>query len=270
VRDTWTGRGVLASTAAVTAAWAWVLLGRSATFLPWLRWAVLAVGIVAAIGLLIPKGLGGRVVAAVAGAAVLAGLAGPAAYAVDTTATAHQGGIVTAGPSTGGGSGPGAGRGRTDGQRGGRDRTGQNGAGAQTAPGQPQGGIGQPQGAPGGGGFGGGPGGEQTGTALAALLTSANTRWAAATIGSQSAASMELSTNTAVMAIGGFVGSDPYPTLQQFQQYVTNGEVRYFVDGGMGGGPGRRDSEITTWVQQHYAAQTVDGRTVYDLTAPTS
>jgi hypothetical protein len=99
-------------------------------------------------------------------------------------------------------------------------------------------------------------------------LTSANTRWAAATIGSQSAASMELSTNTAVMAIGGFVGSDPYPTLQQFQQYVAAGEIHYFVEGGMGGGPGRRDSEITTWVQQHYAAQTVDGRTVYDLTAP--
>ena len=29
-RDTWTGRGVLAATAAVTAVWAWVLLGRSA------------------------------------------------------------------------------------------------------------------------------------------------------------------------------------------------------------------------------------------------
>jgi hypothetical protein len=260
VRDTWTGRGVLALATAVTAGWAWVLLGRSATFLPWLRWVVLAVGIVAAVGLVLPKGLGGRLVAAVAGAAVLAGLAGPAAYAVDTTATAHQGGIVTAGPSTGGGFGPGAGRGRADGQGGrdrtGQDRTAQNGAG--TAPGRPQ------------GGFGGGPGGEQTGTALADLLKSANTRWAAATIGSQGAASMELSTNTAVMAIGGFVGSDPYPTLPQFQQYVAASEIHYFVEGGMGGGPGRRDSEITTWVQQHYTAQTVDGRTVYDLTAPTS
>ena len=90
---------------------------------------------------------------------------------------------------------------------------------------------------------------------------------AAATIGSQGAASMELSTRTAVMAIGGFVGSDPYPTLPQFQQYVANGEIHYFVAGGMGGGPGRRDNAISTWVQQHYTAQTVDGRTVYDLTA---
>ena len=70
----------------------------------------------------------------------------------------------------------------------------------------------------------------------------------------------------AVMVIGGFIGSDPYPTLAQFQQYVAAGDIHYFVEGG--GGPGRRDSAITTWVQQHYTAQTVDGRTVYDLTAP--
>jgi hypothetical protein len=114
----------------------------------------------------------------------------------------------------------------------------------------------------------GSPDGEQVGDALAGLLTSATTRWAAATVGSQGAASMELRTGTAVMAIGGFIGSDPYPTLPQFQQYVANGEIHYFVEGGMGGGPGRRDNEITTWVQQHYTAQTVDGGTVYDLTAP--
>jgi hypothetical protein len=113
----------------------------------------------------------------------------------------------------------------------------------------------------------GGPEGEQTGTALATLLKSTNNRWAAATVGSQGAASMELSTGTAVMAVGGFIGSDPYPTLPQFQQYVANGEIHYFVEGGMGG-PGRRSSETTTWVQQHYTAQTVDGRAVYDLTAP--
>jgi hypothetical protein len=272
VRDTWTGRGVLAGSAAVTALWAWVLLGRSATFLPWLRWAVLVVGVVAAVGLLVPagrlRGVGGRTIAVVGGAAVLAGLAGPAAYAVETAATPHSGGIVTAGPSTGSGFGPGgAMRGRTaDGGRGADRRAGvageaapQNGPGA---PGSAGGAAGMGMGAP--GGFGG----EETGDALAALLTSANTRWAAATTGSQGAASMELRTGTAVMAIGGFVGSDPYPTLPQFQQYVANGEVHYFVAGGTGGGPGRRDNEIATWVQQHYTAQTVDGRTVYDLTAP--
>ena len=89
-------------------------------------------------------------------------------------------------------------------------------------------------------------------------------------MGSQGASSMMLRTGTAVMAIGGFTGSDPSPTLEQFEAYVANAEIHYFVAGGMGGGPGRGDSEITQWAQVHFTAQTIDGRTVYDLTTPTS
>ena len=41
------------------------------------------------------------------------------------------------------------------------------------------------------------------------------------------------------MAIGGFNGSDPSPTLAQFQEYVADGEIHYFIGGGgFGGGPG--------------------------------
>ncbi len=263
-RDTWTGRGVLAGTTAVTAVWAWVLLGRSATFLPWLRWVVLAVGVVAAVGMLVPAGWRARVATVVAGAALIAGLAGPAAYAVQTTATSHQGGIPTAGPSTGAGVGPGGRmRGRVDGAAAQRD-----GATAPDAAGQQNGAPGQPGGP---GGFGmGGPGGEEVTTQLADMLTSAGTRWAAATMGSQGAANLELRTGTAVMAIGGFIGSDPSPTLPQFQAYVANGEIHYFIAGGMGGGPGRGNSEISQWVQQHFTAQTVGNQTVYDLTRPVS
>jgi hypothetical protein len=47
-------------------------------------------------------------------------------------------------------------------------------------------------------------------------------------------------------------------------------EIRYFVAGGMGGGPGCGDNEITQWVQRHFTAQTVGNQTVYDLTAPSS
>ncbi len=263
-RDTWTGRGVLAGTTAVTAVWAWVLLGRSATFLPWLRWVVLAVGVVAAVGMLVPAGWRARVATVVAGAALIAGLAGPAAYAVQTTATSHQGGIPTAGPSTGAGVGPGGRmRGHVDGAAAQRD-----GATAPDAAGQRDGAPGQPGGP---GGFGmGGPGGEEVTTQLADMLTSAGTRWAAATVGSQGAANLELRTGTAVMAIGGFIGSDPSPTLPQFQAYVANGEIHYFLAGGMGGGPGRGNSEISQWVQQHFTAQTVGNQTVYDLTRPAS
>ncbi len=263
-RETWTGRGVLGGTTAVTAVWAWVLLGRSTTFLPWLRWVVLAVGVVAAVGMLVPAGWRARVATVVAGAALIAGLAGPAAYAVQTTATPHQGPVPTAGPSTGAGFGPGGRmRGHVDGAAAQRD-----GATAPDAAGQQDGAPGQPGGP---GGFGmGGPGGEEVNTQLADMLTSAGTRWAAATMGSQGAANLELRTGTAVMAIGGFIGSDPSPTLQQFQAYVANGEIHYFIAGGMGGGPGRGNSEISQWVQQHFTAQTVGNQTVYDLTRPAS
>jgi hypothetical protein len=73
------------------------------------------------------------------------------------------------------------------------------------------------------------------------------------------------------MAIGGWSGSDPTPTLAQFQAYVAAGEIRYFIVGGAGGGPGGgagSSSEITNWVTSNFTATSVGGQTVYDLTAP--
>ena len=117
----------------------------------------------------------------------------------------------------------------------------------------------------------GGPGGAEADNAeLAALIESADNRWAAASIGSHTASSLELKTGASVMAIGGFTGSDNSPTLEQFQQYVADNEVRYFIAGDRGGP--RRDSgaasDITTWVQQNFTAIDVGGTTVYDLSAP--
>jgi hypothetical protein len=71
------------------------------------------------------------------------------------------------------------------------------------------------------------------------------------------------------MAVGGFSGTDPAPTFAQFQQYVRDGKIHYFIGGG--GGPGSAGtsstaSEITAWVQQNFAATTIGGVTVYDLT----
>ncbi len=77
-----------------------------------------------------------------------------------------------------------------------------------------------------------------------------------------------------VMAIGGFNGSDPSPTLAQFQQYVADAKIHYFASGGVGGGGGtggsREASEIATWVQQNYTSVTIGGSTFYDLTQPLS
>ena len=74
------------------------------------------------------------------------------------------------------------------------------------------------------------------------------------------------------MPIGGFNGSDPSPTLAQFQQYVTDGKIHYYIASqGFGGGQGTSGtaSQISTWVTQGFAPSTIGGVTVYDLTAPT-
>jgi 4-amino-4-deoxy-L-arabinose transferase-like glycosyltransferase len=123
------------------------------------------------------------------------------------------------------------------------------------------------------GGFGGGGAGGTSATFIAALEKT-TTRWAAAVDGSQSAASLELSTGgKAVMAIGGFTGSDPAPTLAQFEAYVAAGDITYYIaggqgggqGGGLGGGGGGVASQITSWVEAHYKSTTVGGETVYVL-----
>jgi hypothetical protein len=94
-----------------------------------------------------------------------------------------------------------------------------------------------------------------------------------ATVRANSAAGYQLATSAPVMAIGGFNGTDPTPTLAQFQAAVQQHEIHYFISGGRGGGPGGGSSTsaaITTWVQSTFTATSVDGVTVYDLTAPAS
>ncbi|WP_448642733.1 ArnT family glycosyltransferase [Geodermatophilus sp. URMC 63] len=276
-------RVVLAVALAGTVVWAWVLLGRSADFLPWLRWVVLVAGLATAAALLAVHRLGRAVVAAVLAAGVLAGLGGPGAYAVQTAVTAHTGSIPSAGPTVAGASsGPGGGAGRTF--AGGPPAGGVPGGGAPGG-GVPGGGAGAAA-APGGTAPGGtvttGPGGVtgglldagQVSQEMAAALSedaSAYT-WAAAAVGSNTAAGYQLATGLPVMAIGGFNGSDPSPTLAQFQQYVADGEVHWFIAGGGMGmdsdGGSSASAQIADWVAEHYTASIVDGVTVYDLSRP--
>jgi 4-amino-4-deoxy-L-arabinose transferase-like glycosyltransferase len=116
------------------------------------------------------------------------------------------------------------------------------------------------------GGFGG-RGESQSNPELNALLNATTTKWAAATTGYQEAAGMALPTGKSIMAIGGFSGGDPAPTLAQFQQDVANGDITYFVTGGMGGMGGRGGStEITTWVEDNFTPITVGTTTLYTLT----
>nr|WP_239155611.1 glycosyltransferase family 39 protein [Amycolatopsis sp. FDAARGOS 1241] len=118
------------------------------------------------------------------------------------------------------------------------------------------------------GGFGGFGGNAASTMDLDGLLQATTTKWAAAQTGAMQSAGLALGSGKPVMAIGGFSGSDPAPTLAQFQQYVSAGEIHYFVAGGRGGFAELRGTagQITTWVEQHFPATTVGGTTVYDLT----
>ncbi|MER7558699.1 glycosyltransferase family 39 protein [Nocardioides sp. NPDC126508] len=305
-------RLVLAGTLVATVVWAWVLLGQSdqqpyAT----LRWVVLALGLVAAAGLVVVDRVQrfGRwsAVAVLAGVAVSVGI-GPAAYAVQTIGTPHTGSIVTAGPYSGGGpggfgGGPGGMRGGPGGRQNGGGQVQQFPGGGQAMPAMPGGRNGRGQ-APElfrAGGGGGMFGGDEISEELAeALRTNAGAyRWAAATTSSTSAASYQLGSGESVMSIGGFNGSAPSITLKQFQEYVADGEIHYYiVGGGPGGGMGgpgemelpagfeipgggqvrgggfggdREDAvsnKISEWVEENFTSTDIDGTTVYDLTQP--
>ncbi|MEV8416231.1 glycosyltransferase family 39 protein [Streptomyces niveus] len=289
----------LGATVAGTAVWAFVLLGRTPDYVPWLRWAVLVGGLIAAVALAVVGRLGrdGRLRTLTprlaTGAVVLAlaaSLAAPLAYTLSTVSTPHSGSIVTAGPAAArGGFGGGGGPGGAGPMGGGGDRPTRPGAGQAPAgapDGQAHGGGQAPQGLPpmpGGGGRGGGGGGMSglldgqavSSEVVAALKKDADDfTWVAATTGSQNAASNQLAAEEPVMAIGGFNGSDPSPTLEQFKQYVADGKIHYFLGGGGfggggggGGGQNGSGSSIATWVQSTYKEVTVGDTTLYDLTA---
>jgi hypothetical protein len=108
--------------------------------------------------------------------------------------------------------------------------------------------------------------------ALVTLLraNASSYRWVAAIVGANSAAGVQLATGDPVMAIGGFNGTDPSPTLAELKADVAAGKIHYFVTsgGGFGGGPGGSASSraLSSWVESTFAATTVGGVTVYDLT----
>ncbi|MEU0885430.1 glycosyltransferase family 39 protein [Lentzea sp. NPDC005914] len=124
-------------------------------------------------------------------------------------------------------------------------------------------------------GMGGGGGllGASTPNAEVVNLLQANAdhyRWAAATIGSNNAAGLQLASGEPVMAMGGFNGTDPAPTLEQFQELVRSGQIHYYVAAGrmMQGATGSDAAhEIAEWVAANYTATTVAGATLYELDA---
>ncbi|MEQ0560807.1 glycosyltransferase family 39 protein [Amycolatopsis sp. NEAU-NG30] len=228
--------GLLSGGAAVTAVTAYLLLSRS-SWQPWLAPTVLVGGLLAAVALFFAPHLTRWAATATAAFALVILLTGSGAYTLATASATHSGAIPSAGPSSGFG----------------------------------------------GGRFGGGPGGPgggpgallnttTPGESLTALLRKDASKytWTAATVLSNAAAGYQLAGGAPVMAVGGFNGTDPYPTLEQFRQYVADGRIHYFLGEGMtmrGTSGSDAAQQIAEWVAEHYQASTVDGVTVYDLTA---
>jgi len=296
-------RGALAVAAVATGALAVAYTSQAGGVYAVVGWVSLGMLVLAALGFVFGPRLAVGFTRAAVALSMIGALLSPASYALQTAATAHTGSIVTAGPVTssmggrgGGGMADGGQRGQGNGTGGtppGDTAPGGTGQGAPTQGGTTQGGTAQN----GPGSQGGGPGGTSQGSTqggsttdgrtggagmgglltgtdvsdeLKAALTSASSdyTWVAATIGSQNAASYQLATNLPVMAIGGFNGSDPSPTLEQFQAYVAQGKIHYFIGGEMGGrqnGGSEAASDIVAWVEANYEATTIGSTTVYDL-----
>jgi hypothetical protein len=116
------------------------------------------------------------------------------------------------------------------------------------------------------GGFGGG--GEVSKTLVGYLEAhQGSARYLVAAVGSNTAAAVALQSGRDVIDMGGFMGSDPAPSLVKLEQLVHSGQLHYvLLGGGMGGGPGGGRSSTATaardaWIQAHGTVVTVPGQT---------
>ncbi|MEV6134846.1 glycosyltransferase family 39 protein [Nocardia sp. NPDC051990] len=234
--------------------WSFVVLQRNSDWQPWLRWTIIAIAVLAAVGLLIASvpaagrgRLRDRVTSVLVIAGVIAGLGGSTAYAVATLPQSHTGGNPTVGPA----------------------KASKPGSEQQSEVDRIMGGnFAEPQ--------------------VVGMLSDTTTRWSAAVDRSSTAATLELASRTAVIAIGGFTSADPVPTLDQFQELVRTHQVRYYLaqevqlpdswrvpSQGETATPAPEDElwrpighrDIGDWVARHYQATHIGNLAVYDLAA---
>src|SRR5215470_14617739 len=172
-----------------SALWAAALLGRTPSYDQGLSTAILIMGAVSAAGLAMALYRPSRAPLAAVPAVVASAalLAGPAAYSLTTIGTPAAG-PASAGPPPGG------------------QLTGQS--------------------APAGAGFGAL---EDVSSQLVTYLAShqRHAKYLLAVNGSQAAAGFILATGKPVIAMGGFLGTDPAPTVDEFKRLVAAGEVHY-------------------------------------------
>ncbi len=275
-------RGSLAWTLALcaaicaTAALAVVLLARASGFVPWLAPAIVGLAAASTLALLIVRSRLFTSTRTPLRAAVIAGvlavLAGPAAYSIATVGKTLGGGNPLAGPlgaEAGFGFG-GAARGVFPGGR-------------PPFPGaRPPRGFVPPVAPPGIQAIRAGvPGGSVSKVTLKYLEShQGSAKYMVAAVGSGTAASLALQSGRNVIDMGGFMGSDPSPSLAQLKRLIATGELHYVLlsrGGGPGmGGPGAGGASASAtrardaWVESHGQAVQVGsqgsgGATLYYL-----
>jgi 4-amino-4-deoxy-L-arabinose transferase-like glycosyltransferase len=187
----------------VTAWWQLQLLGRAPTYLPGLGIGALMVALAASIVLVVPHAPDDPNAHRIARGAAVVGLAailvGPSVWTAATVSRAISGGDPSAGPTGNGG-------------------------------------IGGPGGF---GGFAGDPGGTNQTLVDYLVANRGSATWLVAVSSANAAGPLQLASGVPVMAMGGFMGGDPAPTLAQLQAYVHGGQLRFvMIGGGPGAGPG--------------------------------
>lgn len=253
-------------------------------YLTWLPWIQIVLALATTVALLFAGEFGLKRTWWIGLIATGAMLLTPAAWMIDTinhtntinpiagNGNAMSGGFGGAGGPGGAGGGPGGGM-PSGGFPGG------SGSGTSTTGGFPSG-VGGP-----GGGTGGFAGSSSSNAAVITYLKAhqGSATYMLATFGAQTAASYITATNGAsVLPIGGFDGSDPYPTLSNFVNLVASGKLHYVLassgggmSGGMAGGGGAgtgggtgagagqtqsssssTSSAISTWVTSNCSAVT--------------
>jgi hypothetical protein len=251
------------------------LLSRTAGFVPWLGPLVLALAVLASAGLMLRhvpssarahalRGASAPRLAAIA--AVLAVLAGPAAYSIATVGRSLTGSNPLAGPAAVAQAGFGGGAPQR-GQRPPQGAEGRAGAASFTA----RAGTGPPPGAGAvGGGAAGAPAGAMgsaVGKATISYLEAhqGTARYMLAAVGSTTAGAVALQSGRNVIDIGGFNGSDPSPSLSQLRQLVKSGQLHYVLLDSNRNGGGRfalsssATRERDSWIESRGTAVKVAG-----------
>ena len=255
-------QATLAVAVVVTAVTAVLVLRRSADFHPWLRWLVpvAGVGLVVYVARLGSQWAERPVVhRAMVLAAIVLALSGPIAFSLATVVRGNSGALPVAGPLP-------------------RVVTATSGSGStvQRAVIKSASGPGflLPSAAPGGGRMAGctllesGVPDKQMVDLLDA--DAASYAWVGATVGSVCASGYQLASGHPVMPVGGFNGTDPAPTPDEFVRLVHDRRIHYFIVTN----PVHEDklghldagALIQQWVQRNFTPAYVGRLMVYDLT----